>query len=735
MHPRFECHSHSEYSNLRLVDAINKVDKLIDRAVELNLSGVCITEHECLSSHVKAFKHGKKVREKNPDFKLGLGNEIYLCKDRSSGQQYFHFILIAKNKKGYKALKELSSRAWMNSFTDRRMERVVTTYDDLKEITKKYPNSLIGSTACLGGEVSQLTLRLIEAEELGAAPQINEAHEGIVDFMLMCKEIFGEDFYLECQPAQSREQILVNKRFPAIAKAFGVKMIVTCDAHYLKKEDRYVHKAYLNSKEGEREVDEFYQYAYLQSNEEIYDNLEASDYSKDFIDEMFNNTHEIYDKIENFELGHTQVIPKVIPKIYEKMNIFDSQKYPILHELETSDNVIERNWVNECWLGLKREKKEDNEEYLQRLESEADVIKYIGNQIKDCLFSYFVTFKYYIDLFWESGSIVGPGRGSACGFLSNFLLGITQVDPIEWGLADWRFLNKERVELPDIDIDLCPSKRPRIIEKIRKDRKENNLSKDLDEQSREILGCVGVATFGTEETRSTVQTACRGYRSEEFPDGIDNDVALYLASLIPEERGFLWSLNDVLNGNKEKDRKPVRSFIKEVNKYPGLVDIMMGITGLVNKRSSHASGFIFLGDDPYDYSAFMRAPNGDITTQLDLEEAEFEGLTKFDLLVTDISDKIEQTIELLKKDGVIENKSLKEIYYSLLHPKAIDIKDERIWEALGKGSVLNVFQFNTSVGGMAARKIKPKSPLEMTAVNASNWRLHTLPVIAGVSIY
>lgn len=188
--------------------------------------------------------------------------------------------------------------------------------------------------------------------------------------------------------------------------------------------------------------------------------------------------------------------------------------------------------------------------------------------------------------------------------------------------------------------------------------------------------------------------------------------------MIPEERGFLWPLEDVLNGNKEKDRKPIYSFIKEVEKYSGLVNIMLGIQNLVNKRSSHASGFIFLDDDPYEYSAFMRTPNWDIITQLDLHESEFEGLTKFDLLVTEISDKIVKTIELLRDDGIIKNKSLKENYNELLHPSIIDIKDRKIWNALGEGDVLNVFQFDTSVGGMAARKIKPQSPLEMTAVNA-----------------
>ena len=156
------------------------------------------------------------------------------------------------------------------------------------------------------------------------------------------------------------------------------------------------------------------------------------------------------------------------------------------------------------------------------MEIEADIINDIGEKLDDCLYAYFNTFKHYIDLFWECGSIVGPGRGSATGFLSNYLLGITQLDPVRWKLPYWRFLNKERAELPDIDIDLAPSKRPEIFRRIRQERGE--------------LGLIQVGTFGTEGTKSAILTACRGYRSEDFPDGIDVDQAQYMSSLIPQER-------------------------------------------------------------------------------------------------------------------------------------------------------------------------------------------------------
>ena len=309
---RFEVHSHTHYSNLRLLDSINRPKDLINRAIELGLAGIAITDHEALCSHPEINFYQKEIEEKNPDFKIALGNEIYLTDTRDMGQRYYHFILIAKNKEGHRALRELSSRAWMNSYWDRGLERVPTLKSDLEEILAKYPNSLIGTTACLGGELSVNTLALINAEKTGDTNGAATAHNNIVNFLLWCKEVFGEDnFYIECAPGASRDQVLVNKRFPAIAKAFDLKMVIGSDAHYLKKEDRYVHKAYLNSKFGEREVDEFYEFAYLQTNEEIKENLYASEFSDEFINEMFSNSYNIYNKIEKFSLAHNQTIPKV----------------------------------------------------------------------------------------------------------------------------------------------------------------------------------------------------------------------------------------------------------------------------------------------------------------------------------------------------------------------------------------------------------------------------------------
>ena len=191
---RFEIHSHTHYSNLRLLDCINRPKDLINRAIELGLSGIAITDHESLSGHMEINQYAKEIKEKNPEFKIALGNEIYLCENRESGQKYYHFILIAKNQQGHRALRELSSRAWMNSYYDRGMERTVTTYEDLAEIIHKYPNSLIASTACLGGELSTSIINMLNCEYLKDMEGYANCHDRIVDFLLFCKSVFNEDF-------------------------------------------------------------------------------------------------------------------------------------------------------------------------------------------------------------------------------------------------------------------------------------------------------------------------------------------------------------------------------------------------------------------------------------------------------------------------------------------------------------------------------------------------------------
>ena len=715
---RFEIHTHTDTSNTRLLDSINRVEDLIDKAVKIGLAGISITDHECLSNLPAASFYGEKIREKYPNFKVALGNEIYLCDTRDMGQKYYHFILLAKNATGWRALRELSSRAWLNSYWDRGMERVVTLKSDLEEIVNKYPNSLIATTACLGGELSTAVANMISAEAMFDMDTRQREYNHIIDFISWCKNLFGNDFYLECAPAASRDQIVVNKKLRQISDAMQVPMVIGSDAHYLSKEDRYVHKAYLNSKGGEREVDGFYEYSYLQTEEEIFENLRKSFNDDGYIGDLFYKSLSIYDKIENYSIRHKQRIPKVEVKEYPKTNTLfhERDKYPILDSMTQSNDSVERYWVTECLLKLK-ELGKDNDEYLSRLEEEADIKRTISEKLETNMFAYPVTLQHYINLFWECGSMVGAGRGSSCSGLNHYLLGVTQLDPIEWGLPFWRYLNKERVELGDIDLDLCPSKRPYILKKIKEERGAK-FNADIDELSRANLGCTLIATFGTETTKSAILTACRGYRSEEYPDGIDVDMAQYLTSLVPQERGFLWSISDVVNGNSDKDRKPVASFVREVNHYPGLLEIMTSIEGLKNKRSSHASGVILFDEDPYEFGAFMRTPKGEVITQFDLHTCEALGMVKYDFLVTEVQDKLVETINMLQETGELESDmTLRQIYDKYFHPNVLPIEEEKYWKPIQDVAVLGLFQFDSDVGAQAAKKIKPASILELADAN------------------
>ena len=261
----------------------------------------------------------------------------------------------------------------------------------------------------------------------------------------------------------------------------------------------------------------------------------------------------------------------------------------------------------------------------------------------------------------------------------------------------------------DIDIDLCPSAIPKILAEIKKRKHDDIIGNELDKTN---LGIVRVATFGTETTKSAIHTAMRGYRSEYHPNGINSDEANYLASLIPQERGFVWSLNDVMNGNEEKGRKPVQAFISEVSKYPGLVDIIKALEGLITSRSTHASGVIIQSDDPYENGCFMRSPSGAVCTQWDLHDVEDTGSTKFDFLITSTSDKMVEFMKLMVKKGLWEQDSIRNLYNKYLHPDVIPYENKKIWENLANGSVIDCFQFCTPLGLTSVKKCYHKSVLE-----------------------
>ena len=448
---RFDVHNHTCYSNLRLVDSTVRPRQLVDRAIELGLAGIAVTDHESLGCHVELDRIQEEYKEKYPDFKIVRGNEIYLTDTRDNGQYYYHHILLALDSVGHKMLRELSSGAWINSYFDRGMERVPTLKSEVEEVVSKYGKGhLYASAACLAGEVNHNLNLMIQAEQIGDSKTVKECHNKIVQFVLWCKRVYGDDYFsLEVAPGRGEEQLAVNSRMGKLSQAFDVPIVIGCDTHFLRKEDRFIHKAFLNSKDGEREIDSFYAYAYLQSEGEIIENLAGTGLN---YEELCANSMAIWDKCQYYSLAHKQQVPQVpvleYPREDDNSHRYDRKKYPTLDYLTHSDDPQERYWINYCQEQLEK-RGLNNETYLSRLEEEADTNKVIGDKLDTCMFAYPIFLQHYIDLFWECGSTVGAGRGSACSGLNHWLLGVTQLDPVTNALPYWRYSNKERVELGD----------------------------------------------------------------------------------------------------------------------------------------------------------------------------------------------------------------------------------------------------------------------------------------------
>lgn len=442
----FSIHNHTCYSNLRLIDSINKPEDLLDYAVELGLAGVAITDHESLSAHLKAFNYWEK-KYKDSGFKLVFGNEIYIGRNDLSketyqkGEPFFHFILLAKDLEGYRQMRELSSRAWNRGFTQ-FMTRVWTTPNDLYEIVRG--QHLIASSACIGGYLGR---KFKEGD-----------YESIERFATAMEELFGKNhWYIEIQPSWQEDQIAYNKY---LLKTFWGRMpfIFTTDSHYLKKEDRSIHRAFLNSKQGDREVDSFYASAYMMSYDEVWD------YFKDYVTEaqmkeMAQNTLRILDMIQPFDIRKPQEIPHIRHVAIEdrrtelyKLIGADGREH--LRYFLTTDDEDDSYFMKLVTLGWLKENvpKSRIEAYLDRLEIELRTLALISEVKKVKIANYFTTMNKLMDIVWhQADSLVGPSRGSAGGFLINYLLGITQMNPMEQPLnmPPWRFLDPERPDYPD----------------------------------------------------------------------------------------------------------------------------------------------------------------------------------------------------------------------------------------------------------------------------------------------
>lgn len=698
-------HNHTEYSNLRLLDCINKVEDIIQYAHDIGLKGMAITDHEALSAHIKAlryYKQKKKDDETWNDFKLILGNEIYLCRDGLSaetyekGEKFPHFILLAKDEIGHGQLRELSTRAWKHSFT-MFLTRTPTYYQDVEEIVKRNPGHLVASSACVGGW-------------LGIC-KMNGAEHNARAFIKWCKDLFGDDFYLELQPARYQEQIDYNKWLIWLGKETDTKCIITTDSHYLKKEDREVHSSFLNSKDGDRETAEFYQYTYMMTPEEIVSLM--NDYIEEkVLKEMLDNTNEINDKIAVYDLAQPQIVPHLSDdrvkhpewKIwFSAFKIRD--KFEYLNKYYNSPSEDDRYML---YLGLMKLHEmnlpqEKKDQYLERLEQELTECWLVSERLGQSISSYLLMVRNIIQIMWDKAeSLVGISRGSAGVMLINYLIGVTQMNPLEQGiyLPHWRFLERNKIELPDIDVDSEGRRRPVVLQKI----------KEAAQADGGDSTCV--CTFGTLGTRSAILTAARGL-------GIDVDVAQYLATMIPQERGFLWPLKDCIQGNPEKDRKPIKQLIEEFRKYPGFLEMAKAIEGLVCQMGIHACGLVVFNVPVYTYNAMMKAPNGTEVTQFDLGDTEYMGGLKMDCLSVEALDKIHTTLDLLLADNMIEwQGTLKSTYDKYLHPDVLDRDAPEMWHKIWRNEIIDIFQMDSTVGKQSLSLVKPESIPQMAAVNS-----------------
>ena len=703
-------HNHTEYSNLRLRDSINTAKDIIDYAIELGHEVIAFTEHETIANALKIENYYNKIKKNHPDFKVIYGNEIYLCRDGLNGQnfskeegdKYFHFILLAKDAEGHRQIRELSTRAWGRSYMTGKMRRVPTYYQDLIDIIGANPGHVIGSTACLGGF---LGTKLIQARSL-EDNQIE--HIGFMSkikvWLKQIENIFGVgNFFLEMQPSPDKDQIYVNQHIAALSKALNIPYIITTDSHYLNKEDAPIHEAFLNSQEGDREVASFYQTTYLMGTEEL-ESFLNSYLMEEEIQEAYRNIKKIKDMCEDFSFKK----PLKIPSLEWRQPTLNSEiiaplyydDIPYLKKfMESSfegDRIMARLIVDR----LEDDIRLNNEETFKELDKNLE-ITWISSEVNKAHWSaYFLNLQKTLDVCWEAGTLVGPGRGSGVGFLLLYVLDIIQINPM-WETTKtyhWRFLNPDRVSVLDIDTDIEGGRRAQVLQKLREFYGQDRVA--------------NVVTFGTEGSKSAIQTAARGL-------GIDNDVSLYISSLIPADRGKVRTLHQAYYGDVENEFKPVPLFVQQMNEYPELWKVAQRIEGIVCRVGEHAGGVIFVDEAFTESTALMKVPNGDVVTQFDLHDCEAASLIKIDLLSVEALDKIHTCLDLLCEYNYIEQQpTLKETYMKYLGVYQLERESKEMWEMVHNHEIQSLFQMEKQSGIQGIALTKPSSVDDLAVLNS-----------------
>ena len=624
-------HVHTEYS---LLDGSSKISELLPRAKELGMDSLAITDHGVMYGVIDFYKKAKEV-----GIKPILGCEIYVApgsrfdREQSRGEdRYYHLVLLAENDQGYKNLMKIVTRG----FTEGYYYRPRVDY----EVLEQYHEGIIALSACLAGEIPNKILK--------------EDYEGARAAARRMNELFGQgNFFLELQDHGLRDQTQVNSVIMRMSKELDIPLVVTNDVHYIKEEDAVPHDILLCIQTGKLVTDEDrmrYEGGqfFLKSEEEM---QRVFPYAK----EAMENTHKIAERCNvNIVFGQQKVPKFDVPEGYDA--------YSYLQEL--------------CETGLKKRYGDPPpQELKERLDYELTTIRNMG------YVDYFLIVWDFIRFAKSQGIAVGPGRGSAAGSIVAYCLEITDIDPIRYQLIFERFLNPERVSMPDIDIDFCYERRQEVIDYV-----YEKYGKDK---------VVQIITFGTMAARMAVRDVGRVM-------AIPYAQVDKVAKMIPMELGI--TIEKALAHNPE-----LRQAYEADEVTKNLIDMSMRLEGLPRHTSIHAAGVV-IGSEPLDeFVPLSRGADNVITTQFTMTTIEELGLLKMDFLGLRTLTVIQDAVRMVeKKTG------------QPLDINAIDYDDAAVYEMIGQAKTDGVFQLESAGMKSFMRELKPTN-LE--------------DIIAGISLY
>ena len=623
-------HVHTEYS---LLDGSNKIKEYVDRVKALGMDSAAITDHGVMYGVID-FYRAARAAGINPI----LGCEVYVAPgsrfDREAGSgddRYYHLVLLAENNQGYSNLMKIVSKGFVEGFYYK--PRV-----DLS-LLEKYHEGIIALSACLAGEVARFLTRGMYEDAKKAA--------------LRYQDIFGKgNFFLELQDHGIPEQQNVNQQLLKMHRETGIELVATNDVHYTLAEDAQPHDVLLCLQTGKKLADEDRmryeggQY-YVKSPEEM-------ERLFPYAPEALENTHKIAQRCHvEIEFGVTKLPKFDVPEGYTS--------WEYLNEL--------------CFRGLEERYQPVTEELKERLNYELSTIRNMG------YVDYFLIVWDFIKYARDHDIMVGPGRGSAAGSLVAYTLGITQLDPIRYDLLFERFLNPERVSMPDIDVDFCFERRQEVIDYVRRKYGDDCV--------------VQIVTFGTLAARGVIRDVGRVM---DLPYAqVDT-----IAKMIPQELNI--TIDKALQMNPEL--KKVYEDQKEIH---DLIDTAKRLEGLPRHTSMHAAGVVISQKDVSEYVPLSRASDGSIVTQFTMTTLEELGLLKMDFLGLRTLTVIQNAVHLIEQDAGVK-----------LDMQHIDYNDKKVLDSLGTGRSDGVFQLESAGMKNFMKELKPQS-LE--------------DVIAGISLY